>query len=80
MARASSRVPVTHRPTSPSTQAMPSSPNVWRSWAYFKHQGAVMGPLFRTFGPMMAFDKMDPAVMARTWDLTLALIREIDRA
>ena len=24
------------------------------------HQGAVMGPLFRTFGPMMAFDKMDP--------------------
>ena len=31
-----------------------------RSWVYFKHQGAVMGPLFRTFGPMMAFDKMDP--------------------
>jgi predicted N-acyltransferase len=31
-----------------------------RSWVYFKHEGAVMGPLFRTFGPMMAFDKMDP--------------------
>jgi predicted N-acyltransferase len=31
-----------------------------RSWVYFKHQGAVMGPLFRTFGPMMAFDQMDP--------------------
>ncbi len=31
-----------------------------RSWVYFKHRGAVMGPLFRTFGPMMAFDKMDP--------------------
>ena len=31
-----------------------------RSWVYFKHQGAVMGSLFRTFGPMMAFDKMDP--------------------
>ena len=30
------------------------------SWVYFKHQGALMGPLFRTFGPMMAFDKMDP--------------------
>jgi Zn-dependent M28 family amino/carboxypeptidase len=26
------------------------------------------------------FDKMDPAVMARTWEMTLALIREIDRA
>ncbi len=26
------------------------------------------------------FDKMDPEVMARTWDMTMALIREIDRA
>ncbi len=29
--------------------------------------------------PSDTFDKMDPGVMARTWDLTLALIREIDR-
>jgi hypothetical protein len=29
--------------------------------------------------PSDTFDKMDPEVMARTWDLTLALIREIDR-
>jgi hypothetical protein len=26
------------------------------------------------------FDKMDPGVMARTWDLALALIRDIDRS
>lgn len=26
------------------------------------------------------FDRMDPGVMARTWEFTLALIREIDRA
>lgn len=31
-----------------------------RSWVYFKHEGAILGPLFRTFGPLMAFDKMDP--------------------
>jgi hypothetical protein len=31
-----------------------------RSWVYFKHQGVVMGPLFRSFGPTMAFDSMDP--------------------
>jgi hypothetical protein len=30
--------------------------------------------------PQDTFDKMDPAVMARTWEMTLALIREIDRA
>lgn len=35
-----------------------------RSWVYFKHQGAVMGPLVRAFGPMMAFDSMDPDLQA----------------
>jgi hypothetical protein len=29
--------------------------------------------------PQDTFDKMDPGVMARTWDLALALIQEIDR-
>jgi hypothetical protein len=32
------------------------------------------------YQPQDTFDKMDPAVMARTWEMTLALIREIDRA
>jgi predicted N-acyltransferase len=35
-----------------------------RSWVYFKHQGALMGPLVRAVGPMMAFDSMDPDLKA----------------
>lgn len=31
-----------------------------RSWVYFKHRGPFMGLMFRIFGPMMAFDSMDP--------------------
>ena len=35
-----------------------------KSWVYFKHRGRVMNSLFRTFGPLMAFDKMDPDLAA----------------
>ncbi|MDX2205435.1 MAG: hypothetical protein NW223_21985 [Hyphomicrobiaceae bacterium] len=35
------------------------------SWVYFKHRGRVINRLFRTFGPLMAFDKMDPDLAAR---------------
>jgi predicted N-acyltransferase len=35
-----------------------------RSWLYFKHEGAVMGPLFRAFGPLMSFDSLDPDLRA----------------
>lgn len=31
-----------------------------RSWVYFKHRGALMGPLFRAVGSRLAFDRMDP--------------------
>jgi hypothetical protein len=29
-------------------------------WVCFKHRGKVLNGIFRTFGPLMAFDKMDP--------------------
>jgi predicted N-acyltransferase len=35
-----------------------------RSWIYFKHRAAVINPLFKLFGPMMAFDAMDPDLQA----------------
>ncbi len=31
-----------------------------RSWIYFKHTGAVRGPVFRLLSPYAAFDRMDP--------------------
>lgn len=40
-----------------------------RSWVYFKHRGAMMGPLFRTFGPYFAFDRMDPDLREMTADV-----------
>jgi hypothetical protein len=35
-----------------------------KSWVYFKHRGRVINSLFRTFGPLMAFDRMDPDLAA----------------
>ncbi|MGI9403071.1 MAG: GNAT family N-acetyltransferase [Hyphomicrobium sp.] len=35
-----------------------------RSWIYFKHRNPLINPLFKLFGPMMAFDKMDPDLQA----------------
>lgn len=35
-----------------------------KSWVYFKHRGRVVNALFRTFGPLLAFDKMDPDLAA----------------
>ncbi len=35
-----------------------------KSWVYFKHRGRVVNSLFRTFGPLMAFDRMDPDLAA----------------
>jgi hypothetical protein len=35
-----------------------------RSWIYFKHRNPLINPLFKVFGPMMAFDKMDPDLQA----------------
>lgn len=35
-----------------------------KSWVYFKHRGRVVNSLFRAFGPLMAFDKMDPDLAA----------------
>ncbi len=35
-----------------------------KSWVYFKHRGRVVNTLFRTFGPLLAFDKMDPDLAA----------------
>jgi Acetyltransferase (GNAT) domain len=35
-----------------------------RSWIYFKHRNPVINPLFKLFGPMMAFDAMDPDLQA----------------
>jgi Acetyltransferase (GNAT) domain len=35
-----------------------------RSWVYFKDRRALINPLFRLFGPMMAFDSMDPDLQA----------------
>lgn len=31
-----------------------------RSYVYFKHTSPLINPFFRLFGPMMAFDKMEP--------------------
>ena len=31
-----------------------------RSWIYFKHRNPLINPLFKLFGPQMAFDQMDP--------------------
>jgi len=35
-----------------------------RSWIYFKHRNMLINPLFKGFGPMMAFDQMDPDLQA----------------
>ncbi len=35
-----------------------------RSWIYFKHRNPLINPLFKLFGPMMAFDQMDPDLQA----------------
>jgi hypothetical protein len=35
-----------------------------KTWVYFKHRGRVVNSLFRTFGPLMAFDKLDPDLAA----------------
>jgi len=35
-----------------------------RSWIYFKHRNPAINPLFKFFGPGMAFDKMDPDLQA----------------
>lgn len=35
-----------------------------RSWIYFKYRNPVINPLFKLFGPMMAFDQMDPDLQA----------------
>lgn len=35
-----------------------------RSWIYFRHEGAIMGPLFRAFGSNMAFGAQDPDLRA----------------
>jgi Acetyltransferase (GNAT) domain len=35
-----------------------------RSWIYFKDRRALINPLFKLFGPMMAFDAMDPDLQA----------------
>jgi hypothetical protein len=35
-----------------------------KSWVYFKHRGRIANTLFRTFGPLIAFDKMDPDLAA----------------
>jgi len=31
-----------------------------KSWVYFRHRGRITNWLFRTFSPLLAFDKMDP--------------------
>jgi predicted N-acyltransferase len=35
-----------------------------RSWVYFKDRRRLINPLFKTFGPRMAFDRMDPDLQA----------------
>jgi hypothetical protein len=35
-----------------------------RSWVYFKHRNPLINPLFKLFGPLMAFDAMDPDLKA----------------
>jgi hypothetical protein len=35
-----------------------------RSWVYFRYRSAFINPLFKVFGPMMAFDAMDPDLQA----------------
>ena len=29
-------------------------------WVYFRHRGRVTNRIFKTFAPLLAFDKMDP--------------------
>lgn len=31
-----------------------------RSWVYFQHRGAILGPVFRKLGPLIPFDQVDP--------------------
>lgn len=35
-----------------------------KTWVYFKHRGRVLNSVFRTIGPLLAFDKMDPDLAA----------------
>jgi Acetyltransferase (GNAT) domain len=35
-----------------------------KSWMCFKHRGRVINSIFRTFGPLLAFDRMDPDLVA----------------
>jgi len=35
-----------------------------RSWVYFQYRNPLINPLFKLFGPMMAFDAMDPDLQA----------------
>jgi predicted N-acyltransferase len=35
-----------------------------KSWMCFKHRGHVINSVFRTFGPLLAFDRMDPDLVA----------------
>ncbi len=35
-----------------------------KSWMCFKHRGRVINTVFRTFGPLIAFDRMDPDLVA----------------
>ncbi len=35
-----------------------------RSWIYFRYRNMAINPLFKLFGPMMAFDAMDPDLQA----------------
>jgi Acetyltransferase (GNAT) domain len=35
-----------------------------RSWIYFRYRNPLINPLFKLFGPMMAFDAMDPDLQA----------------
>jgi hypothetical protein len=35
-----------------------------RSWIYFKYRSPLINPLFKLFGPGMAFDRMDPDLAA----------------
>jgi hypothetical protein len=36
-----------------------------KSWLYFKHRGRILNSIFRTFGPLLAFDRGDPDLAAR---------------
>lgn len=35
-----------------------------KCWVYFRHRNRVVNRLFKTFGPLMAFDQMDPDLKA----------------